>query len=158
MNNIGLDHIHSNNMYNFKDIFTDDSNEDDSVSIYNRVGHSCNYFDIEQFCTKVSDTDQQISFFSQNICSLPGKWNSLYDFIQQINSNKFKFSVIALTEIWNVPPDISYSLPGYSTLNYNIRDKTGLNGNKGGGIGMWVDEKYTFEHIPKLSIFEPHIF
>ena len=159
MNNIGLDHIYGNNIFNFKHTFSNNSDDsDDNISIYNRVGHSCDYFEIEQFSTKFQNTEKQISFYSQNICSLPGKWNNFYDLIQQLNSNKFKFSVIALTEIWNVPPDITYSIPGYSSLNFNIRDKSGLNGNTGGGVGLWVNENYSFESLPKLSIFEPHIF
>ena len=30
--------------------------------------------------------------------------------------------------------------------------------NAGGGVGLWVDSKYSFEPIEKLSIFEAHIF
>ena len=45
MNNIGLDHIYSNNMYDFKDKFADNLNDNgDNTSIYNHVGHSCEYF------------------------------------------------------------------------------------------------------------------
>ena len=41
---------------------------------------------------------------------------------------------------------------------FSIRDKSGLNGNSGGGVGLWVDSNYEFEPIKKLSIFEPHVF
>ena len=87
-------------MFNFKDKFADNSNDkDDNLSIYNRVGHTCEYFEAEQFVTKFGDTEKQISFFSHNVCSLPGKLNNFYDLIQQLNAKKFKLSVLAVQRL-----------------------------------------------------------
>ena len=64
MNNIGLDHIYGKNIFNFKDKFTDNlNNENENISIYNRVSHSCDYFEIEKFTTKFTDTEKQKSFY-----------------------------------------------------------------------------------------------
>ena len=80
-------------------------------------------------------SSKQISF-SSNVRSLPGKWNGFPNLIDNLNFNEFQFTGIALTEIWNVPPNFSFNLPGYSPLIYSIRDKSGQNGNAGGGVGM----------------------
>ena len=94
-------------------------------------------------------SSKQISF-SSNVRSLPGKWNGFPNLIDNLNFNEFQFTGIALTEIWNVPPNFSFNLPGYSPLTYSIRDKSGQNGNAGGGVGMWIDSSYNFEVIDKL--------
>ena len=78
--------------------------------------------------------------------------------MQSLNTESFKFTVISVTELWNVPPEVVYQLPGYSPLHFTIRDKSGLNMNSGGGVGLWVDSNYSFEPIEKIYIFEANIF
>ena len=101
---------------------------------------------------------RQISFFSLNIRSLPNKFAEFQNMLQSLNKDNFKFTVLALNEIWNVPKNISFDIPGYSPLHYNIRDKTGQNSKAGGGVGLWVDSNFSFEPIKEISIFEPHVF
>ena len=159
-NNIGLDRVQTENYYNFKLNFNDSSNDADDASstIYDNNGHSCDYVEIDDFSEKILNIEKQISFFSLNIHSLPGKWNELQNMMNSLHTDKFKFTVISLTEIWNIPPAVNFNLPGYSPLHFSIRDTTGLNGNAGGGVGMWIDSKYSFEPIQKLSVFEPGVF
>ena len=45
--------------------------------------------------------------------------------INQLNCNNFKFTVIGVQEVWNVPSGVNYKLPGYKPFHYTIRDKTG---------------------------------
>ena len=158
MNNIGIDRVCTDKNYDFKNIFNDFTDNDKNINIYNEVGHTCNYLDIDDFQQKVSDIKKQISFFSSNIRSLPGKWNEFPLLIQSLNHNNFKFTVVGLTEIWNVPPNFNFNLPGYSPLIFSIRNKSGLNNNAGGGVGMWIDSSYNFEVIDKLSVFEEGVF
>ena len=159
MNNIDLDRVREDKIYNFKSNYSNDSSDkDDNTLLYNNVGHTCDYIDIHDFSNKYNLLKNQLSFFGHNVRSLTGKFNEFSDLIQSLNSNKFKFTVIAITELWNVPPDIQYQLPGYSPIHFTIRDKSQLNNNAGGGVGLWVDSNYSFEPINKLSVFEPHIF
>ena len=159
MNNIDLDRVRSDTIYNLKSNFSNDSSEnDDNSLLYNNNGHTCDYFDINDFSNTVNCLQKQISFYSHNVRSLTGKFNEFTELIQSLNNNKFKFTVISITELWNVPSDIQYTLPGYSPLHFSIRDKTQLNNNAGGGVGLWVDSNYSYEPIDKLSVFEPHVF
>ena len=47
---------------------------------------------------------------------------------------------------------------GYSPLIFSIRNKSRLNSNSGGGVGMWIDSSYSYEVIEKLSVFEEGVF
>ena len=78
--------------------------------------------------------------------------------MMSVNKNNFKLSVVAVQEVWNVPPGTSFDLPGYKPLFYKIRDPSGLSTNAGGGVGLWVDEDLEYEEIKELSVFMPHFF
>ena len=134
MNNIGLDRVQTDSNYNFKHIFNDYSNDNDnnSPTIYVNIGHCCDYVEIDNFSERVSNINKQISFFSFNIRSLPGKWTEFKNTLNSLHTDKFKFTVISLTEIWNVPPAFNFNLPGYSPLHFSIRYSSGLNSNAGG--------------------------
>ena len=69
--------------YNFKTLINDNDEENDTP--YN-IGHSCEYFEEDQFIDKVKNMSQQISVFSNNIRSLPGKWESFNDLISTLNN------------------------------------------------------------------------
>ena len=128
--------------------------------IYSSITHSCRYFEPDELHDKLLATNNDtLSYYSHNIRSLPGHWNDLRELLSSLHENcNFKFSIIALQEIWNVPTNVSYNLPGYHDLCYKIRDKTGLNSNAGGGVSLWIDSNYEFEIVEELSIFEPHIY
>ena len=70
---------------------------------------------------------------------------------------KFKLSVIGLSEIWNIPFNLNFKLPGYKPLVYKIRDSLGVNNNAGGGVGLFVDDNFEFEVLENISIFIPHV-
>ena len=63
-----------------------------------------------------------------------------------------------MQEIWNVPHGTCYELPGYSPIEFRIRDPTRVNNNAGGGVAFWVDDRYEYEIIEDLSIFKPNVF
>ena len=74
MNNIGVDRVRTDNFFNFKYKFDDESTENNqTATIYNNIGHTCDYVDLNEFQEKVSELHKQISFYSSNIRSLPGK-------------------------------------------------------------------------------------
>ena len=115
MNDIGLDQVRADLDFNFKHVLNND--EDEDSSIYNTIGHTCEYFEVDEFTSKVSSINKQISFFAQNIRSLPGKWTEFSDMIDSLNSGQFKFTVVSVTEVWNIPPNVQYALNGYRPLS-----------------------------------------
>ena len=89
----------------------------------------------------------------QNVTSwLHEHFSTLY------KDTNFKFSIIALQEIWNIPKNVNFSLPGYHDLCFKICDESGLNSSAGDGVTIWVDSSYDYEFLDDLSIFEPHVY
>ena len=155
MANIGVDCVRSNSDFDFKNIF-DDSDANDGL--YNNDNHVCKYYEIEDFKNQFSQECHKFSTLSYNVRSITGKWNEFKNLIRDINYNRFKFTVIAVQEIWNVPVGINYELEGYKPFEYKIRNSSGREGNAGGGVGIWVDSDFEYELLEELSIFEPHFF
>ena len=153
----GIDHVQTDPDCNFKNLVLNDTDANDSTP-YHNIGHFCEYFEQTEFCDKIKNNTKQISTFSQNIRSLPGKWDEFSQQIKDLNHDKFKFTVIGIQEVWNVPEGVHYNLEGYKPFHFTIRDPTGRNSNAGGGIGLWVDDNYDFEPLSNISIFEPHVF
>ena len=152
---IGVDCVRSNPHFDFRKQFDDPDND---VDLYGDANHSCSYYEINEFHTKFSQDVNKFSTLSLNIRSLPGKWINLKDFVHDINQDSFKFSVIAIQEVWNVPAGVNYHLEGYKSFEYKIRDPSGRDGNAGGGVGLWVANHLEYEVIDELSLFEPHFF
>ena len=76
MNNIDLDRVRNDKIYNFKNNFSNDSSDkDDNTILYNNIGHTCDYIDIFDFSNKYNLLKKQISFFGHNVRSLTGKFN-----------------------------------------------------------------------------------
>ena len=142
INNIGLDLVQSDPIYDFKNQLDDGNDNIDNDSPYNNIGHNCQYYNQDEFVDKTKHLKgSKFSTFSYNIRSLPGKWSEFSQLVNTLNNNSFKFSVIAIQEVWNVAPGVSYELSGYKKFEYSIRDKTGLKSNAGGGVGYWVDDQ-----------------
>lgn len=143
----------ANDQQNFK--FLHETNND--ISIYDKSGHNCIYYEPDKFFEKTAELKSvAFSIFSLNIRSLPGKWNEFQNFLSTNIAKGFKFDILALQEIWSVPG--RFDLPGYSQLHFTVREKGLVNRNAGGGVGLWVADSLKFEPIPELSIFIPHVF
>lgn len=155
MDSIGVNCVRSNADFNFKNKFEDPDAND---GLYKDKNHVCSYYEINDFQTEFSHESCKFSTLSYNIRSLPGKWNEFKNFIGSVNHNKFKFSVVAVQEVWNVPVGINYLLEGYKPFEYKIRNPSGRDGNAGGGVGIWVDNNLEYEVLEELSVFEPHFF
>ena len=152
---LGVDCVQSNPAYDFK-TYLDNSGANGTV--YDNVDHSCTYYEPEDFHHEFCHGDRKFSTFSLNVRSLPNKWCDFRDIVSNLNGNNFKFSIVAIQEVWNVPLGMTYDLPGYKPFCYKIRDPLGRNNNAGGGIGLWIDDGLEYEEIEELSIFEPNFF
>ena len=155
--NLGVDCVRTDPNYDLKNCYMGtDSDSDDGL--YGSVAHSCNYYEIEEFLHRFSHEPRKFSTLSFNIRSLPGNWIDFRDLVIDVNKNNFKLSVVALQEVWNVPPGASFDLPGYKPFFFKIRDPSGLSSNAGGGVGLWVDEDLEYEELKDLSVYIPHLF
>ena len=54
------------------------------------IEHACRYFEIDEFKDKVKN-------------SITGKFNEFKNFINELNYDKFKLSLIFFKETWNNP-------------------------------------------------------
>ena len=132
---------------NFKKIFDDDN------YVYNGE-HCCEYVEIEQIAELTSK--EYFSSYSHNVRSLAGHFDGLIDVLDLAKPHKF--SVIALQEIWSISRE--YSIPSYNKLEYRTRDmdKPLPNPNCGGGVGLFIDKKFSYEILEVESSFTPGVY
>ena len=83
-------------------------------------------------------------------------WDDLLDIVN--SAKPIKFSVLAFQEIWSVAKN--YKIPGYCKFEYNTHDKKGrINHNCGGGVGLFIDNKYKdYEILKDESVFKPNVY
>ena len=107
---LGVDCVRSNPNYDLKNhIDSAESND----NIYRNVEHSCKYYEMGEFLNEFSYEPRKFSTLSLNVRSLPGNWTDFRDLVVGVNNNNHKFSVVAIQEVWNVPPGALFDLPGY---------------------------------------------
>ena len=150
MSDIGLGQIEDDKDFDFKMKYDEDK------EIYTDDLHSCNYFEISELKNTFSKNNNSFSSYSHNIRSINGHWDDILDIID--SAKPIKFSVLAFQEVWSVTKN--YEIPGYSKFEYNTRDKNGpLNPNCGGGVGIFIDNKYKdYEILTDASVFIPHVY
>ena len=72
-----------------------------------------------------------------------------------LSSDDLKFDIIGLTEIFRIRDYQQYSINGYHSLLFNTR----LQNDDGlGGVGIYINENFTYTKREDLSIFIPHVF
>ena len=142
--------IEDNQNFNFKTIY----DEDNEVFVEN--SHSCEYFEIDEIKHKFDKHIESFSTYSHNIRSINGHWDDILDIIH--STQPLKFSVIGFQEVWSVQKN--YEIPGYCKFEYATRDQDGPpNPNCGGGVGLFIDNKYKdYEILKDLSVFIPHVY
>ena len=109
----------------------------------------CDYFVKDTFLTNISGKNQyknKLSLFHINVKSLPKHHDELELYI---NSLKFKFSVIALTENW------------LDESKQDLFDRQGFNclhkfrkGKRGGGVSLYIENGIDFINRPDLEFFD----
>ena len=61
--------------------------------------------------------------------------------------------------MWSVPPHFNTNIPGYKPFIYKLRSaQHNKEGNLGGGVGFWVQDKFDIEVLEDYSIFQDKIF
>ena len=150
MNDLTLGQIEEDINYNFKNRYDEDN------EIFSDNFQSCRYYEMPEFKSNFSKDKNGFSIYSHNVRSINGHWNDLLDTIN--SAQPIKFSVLAFQEIWSVQR--IYEVPGYGKFEYITWDKDGKpNPNCGGGIGIFIDEKYKdYEILTDESVFIPHVY
>ena len=150
MADLGLDQIEDDENLNFKTKYDEDN------EIYTDIIHSCEYYEMPDVKNKFIQHKECFSTYSHNIRSINGHWEDVLDIIN--SAKPLKFAVLAFQEIWSVSKN--YEISGYGKFEFNTRDKNGPpNPNCGGGVGLFIDEKYKdYEILKEESVFLPHVY
>ena len=132
---------------NFQNVFDDENN------LY-KDNHYCEYVEISQI-SKLTKT-KYFSSFSHNVCSLPGHFDGLIDILDEARPHTF--SVIALQEVWSISRN--FHIPSYHKLEFCTRDMNEPlpNPNCGGGVGLFVHNKFSYEILNIQSSFIPGVY
>ena len=131
----------------------DSNNFEFSDSPYDNPTISCTYIEEKKFVSSLSSPND-LTIISVNIQSLSAKFSELSQFINNLNSHNAAPDVICLQELWNFPSDASFKLNGYHPLVYTLRH----NNVQGGGVGIYIKTKFSFNLMPEYSIFMDRIF
>ena len=103
------------------------------------------------FKKKLRNYSNYFSSLSLNIRSLTGKLNEFHELINELNHNKFMFSIIWIQETWNIPVNLNTDIPGYQPLIYKTRKPSDkCRNNIGGGIGCWIRDINEYETLDKV--------
>ncbi len=94
----------------------------------------CSYLDPYEYAERFCNL-KNVSIMSLNIQSLPAKFQEFQELIHVLSSSKCSPDVICLQEIWQIHDNMNLSLPGYSKLEYRIRN----NNVQGGGLVFMFD-------------------
>ena len=95
--------------------------QDNNLFNFQSQGHLCKYYEIKDFQNKIKASEQCFSTLSLNVRSLKGKWSEFNELISELNFDTFKFSVIGIQEVWNLPPSFSTKIKGYKPVIYKSR-------------------------------------
>ena len=144
--------IYNNSVPNYD--FDDDDNPfiTDNAEISecpcDNITLDCHYYTEKSFLDRFANSNR-FSLLNWNICGLAAKWESVNEFISEINSKTFTFDIIAFQEIFQLHEPEIFQLPGYQKLFFRCRG----NNARGGGVGIFVRDGWKVTRLDNLSIF-----
>ena len=131
----------------------DSNNFEFSDSPYDNSSINCTYIDENKIISSPSSPND-LTIISINIQSITSKFSEFSQLINNLNAHNAAPDVICLQELWNFPPDAAFNLNGYHPLVFSLRH----NNVQGGGVGIYIKTKFTFNLMPEYSIFVDRIF
>jgi len=150
---VTLDRVRANEEFDFVSRFQD---ENDDLIITGNESNTCHYYDPCEFKEKTKNKPHpKLSLFCINCQSLKANYNSLLNLLTDLQVHKTDFDVLALTEIFRIPDNMKFTIPGYHDLIYNTRDDSD---DGRGGVGIFLNDQFEFTIRKDLSVFIPHIF
>ena len=122
------------------------------VNLYEDINekNSCDYQSVDDFQNLIKNSKEVFSSLSLNIRSLKKNFYNFRNFIRDISTDQFQFSVIGLQEIWSKS---NIKLNNYHPLISNERTE-----RRGGGVGFYIKSDLKFQKIDNLSLFDEGVF
>ncbi len=93
------------------------------------------------------------SYFHLNCRGLSSNWDSFYSLLCELQSDKFNFDVIGISEIFTTTDDMCLKLPGYHDWLSRCHDD-----GPRGGIGLFIRDSKDYKIREDLNVFILHIF
>ena len=124
-------------------------NNEEVLNPYDGINISCNYRNFEQTSQHMKG-HEGLKLLSWNIQSLKSKFNDFEDFLNSFHEKKCHFDVICLQEIWQIKDSDVFNLDGYNFFHKS-------RAQEGGGIAFFINKKYKFKEIKRLSIFQEKV-
>ena len=159
-NLVRLDEIEHSESYNFSKLYLQRNCEYEYEGIpfpMANYANNCKYVSQESF-TDLYITKKTckhlLSAFSLNCRSLSANWDSYNELLANINSSKFAFDLLGISELFNLPPDLSFELEGYHDIICKNRDP---NDSVRGGVGLYIKKDIIYKDRPDLTLFIPHV-
>ena len=112
----------------------------------NLVDNQCNYYELDDFTSKVKNIDSLNSFsiIHLNARSLSKNFDNLETLLCTLN---FPFSIIGISETWlhnNSPP--VFNIPNYNMIRADRK------GGRGGGVAYYIHESINFKQRNDVHI------
>ena len=138
------------NPFDFQEILSDDGSDPD-LNFFNDQFEAVNspYFTIEEFSSSSQNLlKNSFSILHINIRSLNKNFEKLLGYLSVV---KGEFSIIALTETWcnddKADKNSLWQIPNYTPI-HQIRK----NGQKGGGVALYIHNNFNFKIHKKENI------
>ena len=125
-------------------------NNDETINPYDNINISCNYKNFDQTLQHMK-VKEGLRILSWNIHSLKKKFNDFKDFLNCFHAENCYYDIIAITECWKILDGDFFHLDGY---NFFHKSRVG----EGGGIAFFINNRFKFKEISRLSVFEEKVF
>ena len=157
MANFSLDNLSNNPAFNFLNVLSNCSAEDDNsfISIdspFNSTDISCQYMCEKEFTDKFSSL-RKPSVLSLNIQSLASKFVELCAVIYSLMAKNYAPDIICLQEIWRLTDSSFFNLHGYQPLEF----KSWQNDAQGGGVDIYIKNNLNYTLNEEMSVFHDRI-
>ena len=155
-NLLGLGDILNNDNLRLDSLFNNHNNiEDENIvsdSPYENCFINCNYYDEDDFINNFKNSKLS-SILSHNVQGINSKFNNFREFLNNLKSQNFSFSIIGLQEIHSVIDRECLNIDGYHDLIFKSRSQS-----RGGGLGFYISSHIKFKILNDISVFHEKIF
>jgi hypothetical protein len=152
---IDLDHIDTQLEYDLHALCANDNADiEQTDSPFDLCNNTCKYYEPAEMKTVLSENPDSLKMFCLNCQGLRSHWDAFQDLIYEMGNNTHTFDFIGITELFSMSKGECF-LPGYHALEFTVRKDS--NSSKG-GIGIYINDSYTYKIRNDLSIFMPNIF
>ena len=157
-NQFSLNNIEGDSSFDFISVLNNldpdaSNNFEFSDSPYDNSTLICQYTDESKYAHNFSSSNGLI-LCSINIQSISAKFSEFSQMIYSMHRSNSSPDIICLQELWRFPSEASFKLEGYHPLIYTLRHTN----TQGGGIGIYIKLKLSFNVLKENSIFVDRIF